>query len=36
MIEVKYTKVGDLEVNCCVITDSTTKKTAVIDPGEVS
>ena len=34
MIQVDSVKVGALAVNCCIVTDTATKKTAVVDPGE--
>lgn len=36
MINVKMIIVGDMGVNCCVVTDVETGKTAVIDPGDHS
>ena len=32
MIQVDSVKVGALAVNCCIVTDTATKKTAVVDP----
>lgn len=36
MVSVKVFKVGPLETNCYLLTDTRTKKSAIIDPGGIS
>lgn len=36
MVAVKVFKVGPLETNCYLLTDTSTKKSAIIDPGGIS
>lgn len=36
MVSVKIFKVGPLETNCYLLTDTSTKKSAIIDPGGIS